>query len=141
MDSLKLEYVHRELLAGLKTIYQEQLNIAVTGIRRVGASHRLVRNQRRIGIRTGNLVNSLSQPGYTLSKSGRGNSAIMKYPMYIRFLDMKEHGNHMIYNRQIWGILYGTVFPNIRYGFTSEVRELIDSEIRSIMGEVGSVSG
>ena len=139
MDSLKLEYVHRELLAGLKTIYQEQLNIAFTGIRRVGASHRLVRNQRRIGICTGNLVNSLSQPGYSLSKGG--NSAIMKYPMYIRFLDMKEHGNHMIYNRQIWGILYGTVFPNIRYGFTAEVRELIDREIRSIMGELGSVSG
>lgn len=49
---------------------------------------------------------------------------------------MKEHGNFKIYNRQIWGILYGETFQNIRYEFNQEVRDWINKNLREIMNQL-----
>ena len=137
-DRLKLEYVHREIVKGLQAIYKEQLNIAATGLRHEGKDLRIARNDRRIRIRTGTLIRSLDMPKYRAWQGSLGNYAIFEYPTYIRFLDMKHMGNHKIYNRQIWGILYSEIIPGIRFGFTREVFDRIDNELRQAMAQLGA---
>lgn len=51
--------------------------------------------------------------------------ATSNIPLYIRFLDMKKHGNYGIYNRQVWGILWNNSLQTIKYGYGKEVRDRI----------------
>ena len=59
---------------------------------------------------------------------------------YVRFLDMQYRtrrdriGKHKrqqlaLYNRTVWGILYRQVFPQLRYGFTDEIRQQLREEL------------
>ena len=48
---------------------------------------------------------------------GGGWSPLPTSPLYIRFLDMKKHGNYGIYNRQVWGILWNNSLQTIKYGY------------------------
>ena len=51
-------------------------------------------------------------------------------PLHLRFLDIqyrrprgtKAKGKANLYNKLVWPILYKHVFPELRYGFTDEVR-------------------
>ena len=47
---------------------------------------------------------------------------------YLRFLDMKAHGNHRIYNRVVYGILAETK-RRIQYGFTDEVLQSLRQQL------------
>ena len=59
---------------------------------------------------------------------------------YVRFLDMQYRTRHdriakykrqqlALYNRTIWGILYRQVFPQLRYGFTDEIRQQLREQL------------
>ena len=45
----------------------------------------------------------------------------------------KEHplpsGDRLLYNRNVWCILYRQVYPQLRYGFADEIRQLLKEEI------------
>ncbi|MCY6351263.1 hypothetical protein OXV71_10465 [Bacteroides fragilis] len=74
---------------------------------------------------TGLLLSALRNPVYSVGFSGRGVVATSNVPLYIRFLDMKKHGNYGIYNRQVWGILWNNSLQTIKYGYGKEVRDRI----------------
>ena len=57
------------------------------------------------------------------------------YPIYIRFLDMKRKGNHRIYNRQLWGMIYRETLPELRYGFTESIRQEIEAQLQGLFPE------
>ena len=59
---------------------------------------------------------------------------------YVRFLDMQYRTRHdragkflrkqlALYNRTVWGILYRQVFPQLRYGFTDEIRQQLREQL------------
>lgn len=126
IDQLQLEFIHRHINEGLKKIYQAQRNIASRRIYQHGRDKRTVQEKGpTVKGRSGALMSSLVHPDKRVWKGELGNHAVFNYPIYIRFLDMKDFGNYKIYNRQIWGILYNDTFNNIRYGFTQEAREYI----------------
>lgn len=117
-EGLKVQFFKQEVERGIREIFEAQRKIAASGIYTQGREMRTV--QRKGGgvhQRTGTLLKALSAPSFTVQQQGQGVAASSNVPMYIRFLDMKKHGNWKIYNRQIWGILYRDVRARIRYEF------------------------
>uniref|UniRef100_A0AB33JIU4 Uncharacterized protein n=1 Tax=Prevotella sp. GTC17262 TaxID=3236797 RepID=A0AB33JIU4_9BACT len=61
-------------------------------------------------------------------------------PLHLRFLDIqyrrhkprgtKAKGQGNLYNKIVWPILYKHVFPELRYGFTDEVRRELRGELK-----------
>lgn len=137
MDKLELKFVHQEILKGIRDIFRAQRNVAQRRIYQEGKERRITQGTgKTVRGRSGYLMQSLENPNFKAWKGELGNYAHFDYPIYIRFLDMKEHGNYKIYNRQIWGILYGETFRNIRYEFNQEVRDWIDKHLREIMNQL-----
>lgn len=100
-DVFKAEYLRQQVEQGLRRIFEAQAGAAATVL----------------GRRTGTLRDALENPKYMIVKSGEGIVASASYPLYIRFLDMRGHGNRRIYNRLIWGILYRETLQDIRYEY------------------------
>lgn len=137
MDKIKLEFIHREILKGVRKVYRAQYETAAFRLRREGKDKCEVVDEGRPVIgRTGYLMRALQSPEMKVWQRNQSNHASLSYPMYIRFLDMKRMGNFKIYNRQIWGILYGETFPTICYGYTDEVRKWIKNNMEEIMNQL-----
>lgn len=100
-------------------ILQTQAGIALSGIYSRPAL-RIDNNKPRS--RSGELMDALQSSPWTISPSSVGVEARLFYPYYIRFLDMKRLGNHKIYNRPIWGILYKQTFIDIKYDLREWMR-------------------
>lgn len=113
-DALKYLYIREHLEAGFRKIFQKQLEIA---------NEKIYSNTTRHKRHTGTLREALEHPTYFIQPSSHGYDAEIKWPIYIRFLDMKRMGNYRIYNRQVWGILYKETFRNMRYEFSDWLRD------------------
>lgn len=86
---------------------------------------------------TGNLEKSL-KGHFSVDAQGGGAKLSMRYLAYARFLDIadqrrqrKREGYHL-YNRPVFGHLYGQLLPHLRYGFTEDVREEISQRLYAI---------
>lgn len=42
---------------------------------------------------------------------------------------MKVRRNLALYNRVIWGVLYNETLPDIRYGYTQDIRNAIKKDL------------
>lgn len=105
-DSLSpAEFVLQILERDVRNIYRAQHLIVSQRIYVAGKD--LKAKKRKVGIerRTGTLEKSLANPDFFIQAEGESFKVAANYPLYIRFLDMKNLGNWNIYNRQIWGIL------------------------------------
>lgn len=136
-DLIKQEFIRENIEKDFRAIFEAQRLIALeriytrTNYSREGRSFyqeqgygRLVKGS------SGELLKALRNPVYSINLSGVGVIATSNVPLYIRFLDMKAHGNYGIYNRQIWGILYNNTLMNIRDGYGKEVRERIYAKLQ-----------
>ncbi len=115
------EYIRR----GFRNIFEEQRRIAATKI----YGKQAYRTDGSKRSRSGRLQKALESPTLILNGSGSSLSAAVKYPTYLRFLDMKRLGNYRIYNRPIWGILYKQTFRDIRFEFRSWLENLVHNSI------------
>lgn len=84
--------------------------------------------------RTGHISESLAAQAFKISSSSGSATLDMDYLIDLRFLDMKttRYGKKKIYgpvyNKPLWGFVYGYVFGTIRWGLTSSVQlEIFDS--------------
>jgi hypothetical protein len=86
--------------------------------------------------RTGHIGEALSTQAFKIS--GSPGSAILEisYLIDLRFLDMKttRYGKKKlygpVYNKPLWGYVYGYVFGTVRYGLTVAVQKDIFNAIR-----------
>ena len=142
-DLIKQEFVRENIERDIRAIFEAQYLIATervyTPVPGQGSAsvrpesdrwlrRSLVREQgygRLVRGTTGLLLSALRNPVYSVGFSGRGVVATSNVPLYIRFLDMKKHGNYGIYNRQVWGILWNNSLQTIKYGYGKEVRDRI----------------
>ena len=82
---------------------------------------------------SGKLKSSLRGRFSVDNKEGGGKLS-MRYLAYARFLDIhlsqahKRAGFHL-YNRIVFGTLYGQILPSLRFGFTIEVQKQIKQSI------------
>lgn len=81
---------------------------------------------------TGNLYKSLTS-AKPIDLDGR--MFWFKILPYLRLLDiryredMKVRRNLALYNRIIWGVLYNETLPDIRYGYTQDIRNAIKKDL------------
>lgn len=86
---------------------------------------------------SGHLAQYLARKPFDMTGSGLERTFFMKIFSYLRFLDIQYRKDQMrtrsklsLYNRVIWGVLYNETMPDIRYGFTSEIRKKIISDLQ-----------
>ena len=127
-DLITQEFIRENIERDFRAIFEAQRLIALERIYSRASYSQTGQNlsQRR----SGELLRALQNPRYSMELSGTGVIATSNIPLYIRFLDMKEHGNYAIYNRQIWGILYNNTLMNIRDGYGKEVRDRIFAQLQ-----------
>jgi hypothetical protein len=137
----KTEFVVQVLNRDVRNIYKAHQLIAEKNTRLEGKDLKEVKRQgSRIGNRSGHLLESLRNPNYSVTGID-GQFQVQAYiPLYLRFFDMKHLGNWMIYNRQVWGILYNNSMVDIKYEYGDQVRDIIGSALRDAFGSPGSLS-
>ncbi len=136
-ESIKVQYFKQQLEKGIRDILESQRFIATSRIYQKG--HDRVREQRSgatVKGRSGVLMAALTNPRYRISPDGSGVRTETTLPTYIRFLDMKRHGNYQIYNRQIWGILYTETIQNVKY----EYREWLEKHFPELLKQINNQS-
>lgn len=117
-ESIRAQYFRQQLEKGIRDIFEAQKAIATAKIYSKGPGNRHIsRKGREYYDRSGELLEALTNPRYGITNDGEGVRTETTLPTYIRFLDMKRHGNYQIYNRQIWGILYKETLINTKYEF------------------------
>lgn len=86
--------------------------------------------------RTGHIGDSLQDQSFHVSKMSSGAVLEFDYLIDLRFLDMKttSRGKKKIYgpvyNKPLWGYVYGYVFGTLKYGLTGIVQKEIFDMIR-----------
>lgn len=85
---------------------------------------------------SGHTINSLYE-AFMVTRSGGGASLKFDYLIDLRFLDLKHTASGKkkkvygpVYNRPLWGHVYGYVFGTLRYGLTQSVQSEIFDMIR-----------
>ena len=128
---IKQDFIVNELKKDMDNIYLAQLAIARKNIYLEGKELKLtIRKGKKIGIRSGELLKSLENPDYVIRAEGSKFIVSAGIVKHIRFLDMKRIGNRMIYNRQVWGILYNNSLKNIRYRYGNEIANVVHDALR-----------
>ncbi len=89
-----------------------------------------------LNYRTGHTINSLYD-AFIVTKSGSGAVLHFNYLIDLRFIDLKRtasgHKKKVygpVYNRPLWGYVYGYAFGTLRYGLTETVQTEIFDMIR-----------
>lgn len=86
--------------------------------------------------RTGHIGDSLQNQAFRVIKMGDGAVLQFDYLVDLRFLDMKTTATGKkkiygpVYNKPLWGYVYGYIFGTLRYGLTGKVRSEIFDLIR-----------
>jgi len=82
--------------------------------------------------RTGWLADKLASGIYSVSQTADGANMVINYPAYIRFLDLKKARSGRkkkvyfpIYNRPLYGIVYGYAFARLRAALNQNIRDAI----------------
>lgn len=122
-DSLvRKKFVHDTLQKGLLKIYATQESV-------VRSNYQL---------RSRRLITLLSKHSFESSITSDSHTIFVRILPYLRFLDMAYRRNDLskfkrrnlaLYNRVVWGVLYHETFPQLRYGFTDEVRKIIHDQL------------
>ena len=104
-------------------LYKEQLGIAETYLNR----------------RTGALEQQLASAPFSISTTEGHANLILNYLLKIRFIDMKKTGKgklkkvyEPIYNKEVWGFVFGRIYKQLMFGFTQEVRNRYIEKLREI---------
>lgn len=117
---IKDEFIHQTISAGMQKINRIQQHVVSNYFSNTGTLHRYLVNK-PFGI------------------NGRG-TYFMRQLAYLRFLDIgtrrsryKYHDNVRsglsLYNRVVWGVMYGEVMPELRYGLTQEIKKQIHDQL------------
>lgn len=120
---IRKKFVADTMAEGIDTIFARQQQVAQMLATHSGRLRQWARD-RHTTVRVTETSRSISVP-------------IMPY---VRFLDMQYRTRRdrvgkflrkqlALYNRTIWGILYRQVFPQLRYGFTDEIRQQLREQL------------
>lgn len=127
VEGIKLEYFLSMLQKGVREVFERQAQAARSNIYSNG-------NDSEEG-RSGALREALESPKYSISTAGKGLQVIATLPEYARFIDMKAHGNRVIYNKQLFGQLYRETMQDIKYEFRDWVEKNYGSSLRELLNK------
>ncbi len=125
---IKKEFIHRTLSEGIKEIYKTQRKVIKENLHQ----------------QSGTLLSHVTRMPFKSQSSDTKNIFFMPVLPYMRFIDMMyrdrkdkvsryRRSQLALYNRCVWGILYGETFPEIRYGFTQDVETALREELEAAL--------
>lgn len=82
------------------------------------------------GFRAELLKEAIDNISYTVNEGQLGVQAIMQVPLYVRFADMRHLANAKVYDRPVWGHLYGETLQDIKYGYREWLRKTFGDSLR-----------
>lgn len=92
-------------------------------------------------VRSGQLQH-FAQSGAAAKEVSDGSYELRLFvPLHLRFLDIqyrnlrgkKAKGKANLYNKLVWPIIYRHVFPELKYGFTDEVRRQLHNDLSTAL--------
>lgn len=116
---IKKTFIHNVVSVGFQKIRQIQQEVI----------------SENLNVISGNLLKSIQKSPVEIEGTERQVYYMGVLP-YMRFLDIRFRQDLRIrrklsiYNRVIWGGLYGEVLPNLRYGFTQDIRKYITRQLQ-----------
>lgn len=126
-QSLKMEYFLSMLQKGVREVFSRQAKAAQSNIYSNG-------NDQEEG-RSGALREALEGPKYSITTVGQGLQVIATLPEYGRFIDMKAHGNRVVYNKHLFGQLYRETMQDIKYEFREWVEKNYGASLRELLNK------
>ena len=124
-ELIKSEFISSILSRDVKRIYRTQANVVNS-----------------LNVRTGKLSDYISRRPFTISGPALNKRLYFPVLSYLRFLDIHYSNpdtalrrNLALYNRVIWGVIYNETYPDIRFGFTSQLREIMRRDLELAGGE------
>lgn len=120
-EMIKTEFISQTVSRDIKRIYEVQEQV----VREVFTGG------------TGSLAKALSKKSFNMSGAGVDQTFYMRIFPYLRFLDIRYRQQDLstrrklaLYNRAIWGILYGDTLNELKFGLTDELLKKIGSQLR-----------
>lgn len=125
---IRNKFIADVMSQGINKIYETQENVVRT----------------YLNTRSGDLVAHLQRRPFTSQNSDNKQVYYMRIFPYLRFLDINYRrgsdrisrhirSNLALYNRVVWGVLYHETFPEIKYGYTQEIRSFIRQELEQAL--------
>lgn len=127
LEGLKMEYFLSMLEKGVREVFARQASAAQSNVYSNGADAEEGRS--------GALREALQNPDYSITTVGRGLQIFATLPVYARFIDMKAHGNRVIYNKHLFGQLYKRTLQDIKYEFRDWVEKTYGASLREMLGK------
>jgi len=128
-EVIKKEFITNVISMGIRKIYQEQEQVVSANL----------------NIITGDLLDHIKMAPFSSESLGNKTIYYIRVLPYLRFLDIRyKRGSDRIskhqrkklalYNRVVWGVLYGETFPTLEYGFREDIRKYIKGQLESGLG-------
>lgn len=117
-STLVSQYFRQCVERGFQKIFDEQRRAAAESI----YARQTFTASGKVRSRSQRLQQALDAPQYDIQPVDQGVRVNVDYPLEIRFADMRHLGNARVYNRPIWGTLYRSTFPDIRFEFRDWLR-------------------
>lgn len=125
---IRNKFIADVMSQGINKIYETQENVVRT----------------YLSTRSGDLVAHLQRRPFTSQGTDNNQVYYMRIFPYLRFLDINYRrgsdrisrhirSNLALYNRVVWGVLYHETFPEIKYGYTQEIRSSIRQELEQAL--------
>lgn len=125
---IRNKFIADVMSQGINKIYETQENVVRT----------------YLNTRSGDLVAHLRRRPFTSQGTDNNQVYYMRIFPYLRFLDINYRrgsdrisrhirSNLALYNRVVWGVLYHETFPEIKYGYTQEIRSSIRQELEQAL--------
>ena len=125
-ELIRKEFVHQTMKYGIQKIYTTQQEIIAKHLNSV----------------SGDLASWAAKAKFKFYDSELRPTYYISVLPYLRFLDINyRKGNDRIsrsvrrelslYNRVVWGVLYGETFPALNYGFRKEVQTYIRERLEA----------
>ncbi|MBO5537617.1 MAG: hypothetical protein J5971_01000 [Prevotella sp.] len=125
---VRKQFVHDTLQEGMLRIFGAQAEAARSSLEE----------------RTGTLMAYLSAHRFNISQSDTSQVLTAGVLPYLRFLDMQYRRKNSdtvkfkrrslaLYNKVVYGMLYKKVLPELKYGFTDEVRQQVRDQLKQAL--------
>jgi len=127
-EVIKKEFITNVISMGIRKIYREQEQVVSANL----------------NIITGDLLNHIKMAPFSSENLGNKSIYYVRVLPYLRFLDIRykkgtdriskhQRKKLALYNRVVWGVLYGETFPTLEYGFREDIRKYIKGQLESAL--------
>ena len=85
--------------------------------------------------KTGRLFSNLEARDFHIAGNGQHYQVVVNILKYLRFNEIRNdiglRGKLHLYNRIVWGVLYGETLPELKYGLTDEIYQQIERQLKA----------